>query len=155
MKVKFDYGIASMSGTLNKGVFYMSKLRNFGIMRVWVKPTETAQNALLGSIAKNLAILYHGAAPGYLQNLRDYAAAYYSTQPSGDLMDPARGAFAIYMKLMWAWQASDPEHVELTSITSEDIETIGINVLTIKSSVENNYIPSVPNFNDYDTPMYS
>lgn len=143
MKVKFQYGIGSFSGTRDNGVFYMSKDQTFSIQRKWVLPKHTAQNTLIGSCAKNLAIIWQMCSALYKADWKTYAQLYYSQNPAQGIYDPNRSAYAWWTKAMWAWAKDEDPDIDLSSITFEDVETLGSHVKTVSACANNNFIPNV------------
>jgi len=153
MKVWHKYGIGAFSGTIDLGVFRPVKRRIASIMRRWVEPRSTEQNSIFGAIGHNLAIVYHDADGGYIQDLGVYAQRYYDEIEVDKEFDPTKSRYGIFVKMMYNWQKSDPEFVDLSAVTKEDIITHESPVLTVKDAVEAGLLPVVTDYEELDTPM--
>ena len=153
MKVKFQYGIGSFSGTRDNGVFYMSKDQTFSIQRKWVLPKPTAQNTIIGECAKNLGILWQTCDALYKADWKTYAQLYYSQNPAQGIYDPNRSAYAWWTKAMWSWAKDQDPDIDLSSITFEDLETLGSHISSVSAAANNQHIPNVVGVDDLDATL--
>ena len=141
MKVTFSYPTRTLSGKEDDTVFGAYRNNNLCLARKFVYPTITEQHHNLGSIAKNLALVYKAAANPYKADLKEYARrngkkSYYRAKviPSG---------YAIFVKMMQAWFESDPTHVDLLTVTAADIVALDAEIRTIARAVTAGFLPSV------------
>lgn len=149
MKVKFKYGIRTYSGTLDEMTYGSFRKHTLCIGRKYVKPAFTDQNAKMGAIMKNLSALYAEADEGYLDDLGVYAVRNgRQNVPYGRLV-PTR--YAIFVKMMHAWQESDPEFVDLSAVTIEDIVSHESPVISVRDAVAAGLLARVKDYDELDT----
>lgn len=141
MKVKFNYGIRTYSGTLDEMTFGSYQKDTVCIGRKYVTPRLTSQNTLMGTTLKNLASVYADLSVGYLDELKIYAQKNVINVPKGKL---APTTFAIWMKMMFLFHELDEGHIDLSTITYSDLLTVGDDILSIAAAVENGYLANVP-----------
>jgi hypothetical protein len=141
MKVKFKYGIKSYSGKLDSMVYGNYRHDNLCLGRRFVYPTLNENNHSVGSIAQNLAAVYHAADENYITDLRTYCLRNGQENTPADSIVPT--AFPMFVKMMYAWQASDPQHVDLGTVTLADIVTLDANVRTLARAVAAGYLPYI------------
>ncbi|MBW6513846.1 MAG: hypothetical protein K0B87_03715, partial [Candidatus Syntrophosphaera sp.] len=104
-------------------------------------------NELLGSIARNLSTLYAAASVDYKADLKSYSQRNGSQNVPKTKLPPT--AYAIFIKLMYAWQKADSEHVDLASLTASDIGTVGLGVVdTLKAAIDNDLLDSLSDYDD-------
>lgn len=149
MKVKFNFGIGAFSGTIKEGVYKMCKGNTSSIMRLWVKPRRTVQNDLIGAVGANLGNLWkNDASAGYKADMKEYAQRYYGENIDPNGFDPSRSTYGFFTKAMWNWQADDPEHVDLSTVTGADVDSLGTKIASVKACIDNGMLPSITNFSD-------
>jgi hypothetical protein len=146
MKVKFKYGIRTYSGTIDEMVYGSYRDDKLCIGREYVYPTLTEQNTLLGNIAKNIPTLYAAASTDWKDDLKLYATRNCRENVPKDKVCPT--AYAVFIKLMYAWQDDDPEHVDLATVTPEDIPTLGAKFDTVKDAIDNELLPEITEYAD-------
>ncbi|HOE54981.1 MAG TPA: hypothetical protein PLU05_02220 [Candidatus Cloacimonas acidaminovorans] len=141
MKVNFKYGIKTYSGTMDEVTYGSYRKNTICIGRKYVKPRLTDQNALVGGKMKNLAIIYNDVSESYKQELKQYALLNEVNVPKGKLLP---NAYALWVKMMFKFADADAEHIDLTTLTYSDLQTVGDEILSIASAVENGYMANVP-----------
>lgn len=141
MKVNFKYGIKTYSGTMDEVTYGSYRKNTICIGRKYVKPRLTDQNALVGGKMKNLAIIYNDVSESYKQELKLYALLNEVNVPKGKLLP---NAYALWVKMMFKFADADAEHIDLTTLTYSDLQTVGDEILSIASAVENGYMANVP-----------
>ena len=141
MKVKFKYGIGIYSGTLDELTFGSYFKNRVCIARKYVVPRLTDQNSLTGSKMKNLAVIYGNVSANYKIELKQYASLHSVLTPKGKL--PAT-SYALWVKMMFQFAKADPEHIDLTSLTYTDLQTVGDSIISIASAVTNGFLAKVP-----------
>jgi hypothetical protein len=57
-------------------------------------------------------------------------------------------AYNFFMKLMYAWQESDPEHVDLSTVTIADIVAMDADVRTVARAIGAMYLRRVRPYAD-------
>lgn len=145
MKVIFKYGIKTFSGTVNNMVYGSYKKGTLCYGRDYVKPKLTENNIQKGKIMRNLASVYKNASSAYKQDLGIYADRYAVKAPQDKL--PPNG-YALFIKMMFAWLESDPEHVDLTTVAIADIVAADAPVRTIAGAITEELLPLVRLFAD-------
>jgi len=151
MKVKFKYAIRTYSGTLDEMTYGSYRNGAICIGRKWVYPELTAHNESLGAIMKNLGSVYRDTSGEYQDDLKEYAKRNGKQNVKWYQLPPS--AYAIFIKMMFAWQESDPEHVDLETITVGDIVLADAPVISIASAVEADLLKRVTNYSELDNPM--
>ena len=141
MKVKLKYGIRTYSGTLDELTFGSYFQDRVCIARKYVVPRLTDQNSLMGNKMKNLAVIYEDVSDSYKQELKQYALLNAVNVPKRKLLP---NAYALWVKMMFKFAKADPEHIDLTTLTYSDLQTMGDDILSIASAVVNGYMANVP-----------
>ena len=146
MKVKFRFGIRTYSGTVDEMTYENCKQGRLCLGREYVVPKYTGQNQLLGAIMKNLASVYHSTSVEYNADLKTYvtrARSYYMRTPKIQAT-----AFSIFIQMLFAWYDTDPEHIDLSTVTVDDIVTKDADVRTLKRAIEAGFIKLIPVYDD-------
>lgn len=146
MKVKFKYGIRTYSGTLDEMTYGSYRDGSVCIGRTWVYPKLTENNTLRGNVTKNLAKLWNMADSEYRNDFKVYSQRYGTLKVSGGKLVPT--GFALFMKALNAWAKDEQPNLDLSTITAEDIDSMGEKVSTVAECVENGYLVSVPDYLD-------
>jgi hypothetical protein len=146
MKVKFKYGIATYSGTVDEMVYGSYNDDKLCLGREFVYPRLTEQNALVGTVAANLKLLWATVSVGYKADLKKYAERNKSQNVPKTQLAPY--AYGLFIKLMYNWQKDDPEHVDLSTVTNSDVDSLGAKISTVKNCVLNGMLPGISNYGD-------
>jgi len=146
MKVKFKYGIRTYSGTVDEMVYGSYRGGRLCIARQWVYPRLTDNNTLLGGIGKNLAALWAEVSADYKADLKTYSQRHGTENVPKTQLVP--NAYSLFIKMMYAWRDDDPEHVDLGTITGDDVDTIGANIATVKNCIDNGYLAKISVYDD-------
>ena len=146
MKVRFKYGIATYSGTIDEMVYGSYRDHKLCIGREYVYPTLNANNELFGTVAANLSALYASASQDYKDDLKLYAQRNGSQNVPKTKLPPT--AYALFIKAMYWWQDDDPTHVDLSSVTAEDVDTLGSKISTVKNCIDNGALDSISVYDD-------
>jgi len=141
MKVNFKYGIRTYSGSMDEMTYGSYRKNTICIGRKKVIPRITENNTLIGSKTKNLAAIYASISGNYKQELKQYAQLNIVNVPKGNM--PPNG-FALWVKMMFKFEKSDPEHIDLTTLTYTDLQTVGDSIISIASAVTNGFLAKVP-----------
>lgn len=147
MKVVHTFSVANLRGKQDNSVYYPSPSEKFSIVRKFVYPTITAHNNLMGTKMANLRNIWNTCNPLYQADLIWYAGHFYSENK--DLPNfgiPLNNGFAALVKAAFAWEATDPETIDLTTVTVADIVLLNEGMLTVKSMVDDGYLPTVEGF---------
>ena len=154
MKVTFKHGIASFSGTISESVFWPTFNKLASYMRKYVVPKLTENNTRMGDIAKNLASVWSEVGSGYKDEMITYCQRLTVSQADpNDPFAPRYTSFAIWLKMMFLFSKLDSGHINLTTITYSDLQTVGEDILCIAVAVENDYLTDVPNADELITNM--
>ena len=155
MKVTFKYGIGAFTGKIDNAVFWSQKSGLASLMRKFTYPRLTSQNTKIGKIGKNLSLIWSQILSGWKADICTYAQRYYVQYGSEGSFDPARSPYAFFTKAMWNLYKSDPDHIDLSTITMEDIEAIGTDKIdTVYSCIENGYLRSIDMYQDLTEVMF-
>lgn len=146
MKVQFRKNIRSYSGK-NEDMVYLSYKNGWVcIGRDFVYPKLNENHTLMGKVGSNLANVYRHVSPAYQQDLKIYAERYDEQHVSPKEIAPK--AYFLFVKMMHAWRKSDPEHVDLTTMTVADIVAADADVITIYRAIENDFLRRVTLYQD-------
>ncbi len=150
MKVTFKYGIGTFNGMIDNAVFWKQKSGVASIMRKFTYPKLTIQNEKIGLIGKNLALIWSQILSGWKTDIYNYALRYYTQYGSEDMFDPARSPYAFYTKVMWNWYKDDPDLIDLSTITMEDIMATPTHdkVDCVRNCIDNGYLRSIDFYQD-------
>jgi len=146
MKTTFEWPVRTFSGTRDKTTF-MSMFDDYiCIARRWVLPEVTPQQGTLTAISKNLRIVWSNADALYKDDFKVYARKF-KTEKLKPWEFPPR-SYSIFINLMYAWRDSDPEHVDLSTVTIGDIIALDADVKTIQRSVDADFLVPVSDYED-------
>ncbi|GAB1366203.1 MAG TPA: hypothetical protein PL160_01810 [Candidatus Cloacimonas sp.] len=150
MKVTFNYGIRTYSGTIDEITFGSYRKDSVCIARKYVIPRTTENNTQMGNILKNLATVYAAVASDYKEELKMYAVKNEQNIPAGQL---APNTFAIWVKMMFRFSELNVGHIDLSSVTYNDLQTVGEDILSISLAVQNGYLADVPGSETFTSNM--
>ena len=145
MKVRFKYGIATYSGTIDEMVYGSYRDHKLCIGRDYVYPRLTANNTLMGSVGSNLAMLWGEASSAYKTDLKTYSQRNGTENIPKTQLPPTN--YALWIKLLYAWHEDNPS-VDLSTLTVEDFELGGASVSTVKNAIDNGYLDKVGTYDD-------
>ena len=155
MKVTFKYGIGTFQGKIDNSVFWPQKSGLASVMRKFTYPTLTIQNETIGLIGKNLSLIWSQILSGWKADISTYAQRYYTQYGSEDMFDPARSPYAFYTKVMWNWYKDDPDNIDLSTITMEDIRATGTDKIdVVMTCIQNGYLRSIDMYDDLRQGMF-
>jgi hypothetical protein len=140
MKTKFKYGIATYSGTIDEITFGSYRDDTVCIARKYVIPRLTANNTLMGATLKNLATVWSDVSVGYKDEMKIYAARNVVNIPKGKLPPTS---FSIWVKMLYLFSELGEGHIDLSTVTYSDLQTVGEDILNIAVAVENGYLENV------------
>ncbi|PKN79668.1 MAG: hypothetical protein CVU48_04515 [Candidatus Cloacimonetes bacterium HGW-Cloacimonetes-1] len=141
MKVKFNFGIKTYSGTVDEFTYGAYRQGNICIGRKFVMPVLTEQNTTIGNIMKNLSTVYKEADPDYKGNLKTYSVLNGRENVPKTMLAPT--AYAIFVKMMFAWQKENSATVDLAVVTIEDIVSQPAPVINVYGAIEAGYLHDV------------
>ncbi len=141
MKTKLKYGISAYSGTIDDITFSSYKNGKVCIARKWVMPTLTANNAEIGSAAKNLSAIYAQCSEEYKSDLRTYADLYAREITKDRELPP--NSYGLFVKMFYAFRAENDGMVDLKSVSYDDLITLFPDVTSIATAVEAGFLPRV------------
>ena len=150
MKVIHSSLVLYMSGRNSGSVLYPSPSKKFSIQRNYVYPTLTANNHLKGSEYKNVAnAVWPGINPAYITDMQTYAQRFYSeNRDLPNYVIPVNNSFGQFMRLMYNWRDSDPETVDLSTVTAADIFALEPDFMTVEAAILAGFLPTIDTFDD-------
>ena len=150
-KIKYASFITGLSGKSGSNVFYRSQSSAFGYMRNHVTPIYTDTNEQRGKEFQNLGVQYRKLPPSAIEDFRNYARKY-SKLPasgSGEMAVRANNGMAVFIAMCWKIKkTSEPEAVQLNSLTLSDIITVYA-VGNLSEAVYHGFLPAVDGYEDY------
>jgi len=150
VKINFRGGVKTFSGFWDDYVYMSCLGRKICIGRDYTYPKLTENNHFKGKVCQNLRHVYRDASPFYIDDLKTYRQRVKKLGVSRNpfLRKRVSSPFALLLKMMFAWYESDPEHIDLTTVTIADIVAMDADVRTIARAVEADFLPSVPVYAD-------
>jgi hypothetical protein len=146
MKVLLKWGMKTFSGTADDMTFGSYAKDTLCLGRQYVIPVYTANNQALGAIGKNLAAVWKAANADYVTDLKTYATRNASDNFVRGQISPS--GYALWVGMMYAWQKSDPLHVDLATVTVGDIVTLDADVRTVARAVDAGFLATVSLYSD-------
>lgn len=151
MKCKFTPSINYWSGKSDDFVYAPSPNRQYSILRQFKYPTITTQNTLMGSIMQNLANVWLTAHSLYKADFKTYTTRYLAEFDNlGETPYPCHSSYGFFVKMMFAWRASDPETVDLENVTVADIIALDADVKSVDLAILAGFLPSISVYDDLD-----
>jgi len=149
MKVKMNYPVRTLSGTVDDTVFGSFNHGGYCQSRKYVVPTYTTNNQHVGAIGKNLKNVYKAVNADYLRDLKTYCVRNKKQNIPWNRKAPA--SLMVFIAMMYAWAKTDPTHIDLSAITIADIVTRDADVRTIKRAIDAGYLRTVNPYADLTT----
>ena len=146
MKVNLKYGIKTYSGTLDEMTYGSYHKNTVCLGRKYVKPRLTNHNIQMSVIMKNLSAIYSEVNSEYKEELKKYASQYAAKVPKGSLPP---NSYALWIKMMFLFAERSQGHIELSTLTYTDLQTVGTDILSISAAVENGYMDNVPSAKEF------
>jgi len=145
MKVFFKYGFSAYSGMVDRMVYQAWFQGRLCLARRFTYPIITENNVKLGKIGSNLALVYRAASEFYIDDLKSYTQRNSrENKPRNiDLWHPMPSSVALFVLMMYNWYLSDPQHIDLTTVTVADIVAMDADVRTIARAVTAGFLRKV------------
>ncbi|NLW18934.1 MAG: hypothetical protein GXY81_04510 [Candidatus Cloacimonetes bacterium] len=140
MKAKLGAFFQSFSGKADGMVYYFNRRLGKIIAREYVKPRANKNNQRFKDVAANLKAL--NPSEGFRMDLSVYVDIYNSAVRNWE--KPLLNWHNAFLKLMWA-MARDL-HLDLATLTREQIETQELPCITVMDAVEAGYLPPVTSY---------
>lgn len=152
-KVWYKFGIGAISGTLADGVNMPAKSKLVGYIRRWIYPTLTTNNTLFGSKGRNLGACFNNSSSLYKNDFSLYAERYAAENSRIDHFNVNYSPMGWFVKGMYAFEKSDPTHVDLTAITPGDVVTLDGDMMTVARAIDAGFIPTISDYADLTHPI--
>lgn len=152
MKVEFENGVSSYSGKYKEVVYQAWLSGQLCYARRNFYPTLGSVHEELKQISVNLNSLYLAASAAYRQDLAIYVRKN-SVQHRArhkSLMHKMPTAKSIFISCMWQWAKTDPEHIDLKTVTLTDMVTTGSPVCKVSNCVLSGYLKRVSGYESLD-----
>jgi len=152
MKVTFGNGVSTYSGKYDQVVYEKWFDGLLCLARLFRLPTATVQNAKIGSIGVNIKNLYKQADPLFVTDFQTYSSLNKKEHPPKyvETANPMPSSMALFSHCMWAWQKTDPTHIDLATVTITDMVTMGSPAVSVKKSVQAGYLREVTDYESLD-----
>lgn len=143
-KVIYSTLISGLAGKIGNSVLFRSPSSHFGYLRNYAYPRLTDHMHEIGSVAKNLTIIWNQGSSEFKEELQTYCDWYHKVPKVGDeLGTRTASCFSLWIKIMYRW-AKDHEDVDLSTFTMEDFVVTGTAVSTVKYCIMNGYLIAPP-----------
>lgn len=143
-KVKHSQLVDYVKGRVDNSVLYGSSSKTFSVMRRYVYPVLTVNNHTRGSIMKNLSVFWRNASTPWKQDLAAYTTAYFNIHVSDPgFVGPPKSAFAHLVRMLQNAAESDPQHIDLPTITVADMVALDNDVKTVRRAIVAGFLPDI------------
>lgn len=152
MKVGFENGVATYSGKYLEIVYQNWFDNRLCYARKYTYPTLSSQNQEIREIGQNLNKVYTEANAAYIADFKAYAEknSRENRSKTKKFLHKMPSSKSLFVQCMWAWYHSDPEHVNLKTVTIADIVTLDSDVRTVKRCVEAGWLKKVTQYETYN-----
>ena len=152
MKVTFKYGIGSFSGTVDNATYWATARKTGSVMRKWVLPTATTQNESLGKIAANIKTIWSDVTAEYKADMKNYCRRDFNENSNPEDPFASRVSnYAMFVKLLYAFQKANSASVNLETITISDIRSLFTDEMSsVFASIQAGYLRSVSDSSDFN-----
>lgn len=152
MKVTFKYGIGSFSGTVDNATYWATARKTGSVMRKWVLPTATNQNETLSKIAANIKTIWSDVTDDYKADMKAYCRRDFNENSNPEDPFASRVSnYAMFVKLLYAFEKANSATVDLETITISDIRSLFTDTMSsVFASIEAGYLRSVSNSSEFD-----
>ena len=148
-KVKHSQLVDFMSGRVDGSVLYAAPGQRFSISRQYIYPRLNANNHQKGLIMQNLAAVWALCHEDYKTDGQNYANRYYTEHLDDPHMKiPVNNNFGQWVKMCFAWYASDPEHIDLAEFTIADAVALDSDIRTWSRAVSAGFLPAINTYDD-------
>lgn len=150
-KVIFAPTISYMSGKIGSGVYMVTAKSGMSYMRNYVYPKLTDLNHAKGKAMANFANLWKNEmSAAYREDIEQYAVEYHALSNYGNpRSDRAYSPFAIFVKLLYKLCETDPVHIDMSTVTLSDLNTVLPGNDTLQGAANNGFLPLTPNCDNY------
>jgi hypothetical protein len=142
MKVLFKNLINGYTGMADDLVFYYHRKLNKVIVRRKPKTKINWTNIEFAAVAHNLKRIH--PSQGYKDDFSVYCDQY--SRLKENEFRPVPCWFNLYMILMYKMAKADPEHIDLKTITRDQIETNNLPCRSVKQAIEAGLLPPVRSY---------
>lgn len=155
MKVAFSNGVSTYSGKYLEVVYQSWFDGRLCYGRRHFTPTFGDQHQHMALVSKNLNKIYLMADPQYVQDFKTYAAKNQRQNLPHDIdkLHKMPSSKSLFIKCMWEWYRSDPTHIDLTSVSIDDIISMESPLITVKKCVLAGYLKTVTDYLSLDHPI--
>ncbi|MFA5499329.1 MAG: hypothetical protein WCX83_03670 [Candidatus Cloacimonas sp.] len=145
MRVRYKYGIKTMSGKLDDLVHVAMNKKRVGFGRIFVMPRITEHNMLFAATGTNLADIWATCSEQFKEDLKGYTVQRIPHYTAEQV--PAYANYANFVKFLYNYAKSDGA-VDLSEITKGQLETAGC-PMTVSEIIAAGLLPKVANGDDY------
>ena len=145
MRVRYKYGIKTMSGKLDELIHMAANKQRAGIGRPFQMPKITEHHEMFGAIGQNIAEIWSTCSEAFKSELKEYTTLripYYTGEQV-----PAYANYANFVKFLYNF-AKGEDDVDLSDITKSELETAGC-PMTVSEIVAASLLPKVTGADDY------
>ncbi len=152
MKVAFDNGVSTYSGKYLEVVYQSWYDDRLCYARKNFYPTLGQQHQHMAEISQNLNKVYLAASPLYVQDFKAYAKENerQNLPKAKEKLHKMPSAKSLFISCMWQWHDSDPTHVDLTTVSIDDIVAMESPLMSVKSCVDAGFLKRVKNYLSYN-----
>ena len=154
-KVIYSSLVAGIAGKVEDIVYYRSHNNYFGYIRSYIYPRITGHNIRFGEKVKAIGKFWGETSPGFRDEIEKYTNLYRNLPPDlQDLKEKANSPTALFIKIMFNFEDRHKEHVDLVSITPDDIIDLYPEIMSMRAIIANGYIPKLGEWENMESPTF-
>lgn len=154
-KVIYSSLVSGIAGKVEDIVYYRSNNHYFGYIRSYQYPRITGNNVSFGEKVKAIGKFWGETSPGFRDEIEKYTNLYRNLPPDlHDLREKANSPTAIFVKIMFDFEDRHKDHVDLVSITPDDIIDLYPEIMNMKAIIANGYLPKLGEWKNMESPTF-
>jgi len=107
-------------------------------------PRLTSNNTLFGTIAKNLAAVWASVSTDYKGDMDSYVNIWNTEyNDPNNPFSPRMTSFGCWIRMLYLFADLNEGHIDLATVTYNDLQTVGEDILSIALAIENGFMDNV------------
>lgn len=155
MKVAFENRVSTYSGKYKEVVYQSWFAERLCYARKYTYPVLGITHETMAAISKNLYAVYLLADADYVKDFKTYSQK--NTRENlpkvTDQLHKIPSSKSLFIHCMWCWYDSDPTHIDLKTVTIQDMVTLGSPVCAVKKCVDAGNLKRVSGYETLVNPI--
>ena len=154
-KVIYSSLVSGIAGKVEDIVYYRSQNQYFGYIRSYQYPRITGNNVSFGEKVQAIGKFWGETSQGFRDELEKYTNLYRNLPPAlHDLREKANSPTALFIKIMFNFEDRNKDHVDLVSITPDDIIDLYPEIMSMRAIITNAYLPKLGEWENMESPTF-